>query len=220
MFFRFNPINMLKKMVNTHKDKINNMIMYVSYNLIYYITGVQILCNKLYKRIQPFVLFIYSYTKPKNETNIKFIKNGNVIISNCKENIKNNILDCRNKNVKFDFILYSDLTNKVIYNILPLNYNYSILSYKFLNTELITKSKKKINLSFVTSDYNYFIENNIINKPFMLYFIKTHYNEFNSTLPPDDLNEYTMIIIDDKINIIEVSSLNAILFKKEAILII
>jgi hypothetical protein len=75
-------------------------------------------------------------------------------------------------------------------------------------------------LSFVTSDYNYFIENNIINKPFMLYFIKTHYNEFNSTLPPDDLNEYTMIIIDDKINIIEVSSLNAILFKKEAILII
>jgi hypothetical protein len=35
------------------------------------------------------------------------------------------------------------------------------------------------------------------------------------TLPPDDLNDYIINIIDDKINIIEISSLDTILLKKE-----
>jgi predicted molibdopterin-dependent oxidoreductase YjgC len=89
-----------------------------------------------------------------------------------------------------------------------------------MNAELISKSKQKINISFVTSSYNYFIENNFIDKHFMLYFMNTHYKDFMNTLPPDDLNEYTMNIIDDKINIIEISSVDTILLKKNKYIII
>lgn len=217
MFFRFNPINIFKKIITDNKNNINGVIMYLSYNIIYYITGLQILCNKSYKIIRPVVLFIHSYTKKPAQSSdnddIKIIKNGNVTLTTNKEKIKNNILDYTN--INFDFILYSHLTNKLLYNSFPTDYNYNILTYKFINVELNTKSQQKINLSFVNSNYNYFIENNFINKQFILYFMNTHYKDFMLTLPPDDLNEYTINIIDDKINIIEISCLDTILLKKE-----
>lgn len=220
MFFRFNPITFFRKIVSNNKISINNTIMYLTYNLIYYITGLQVLCNKSYKIIHPFVLFIHSYTRtrPTHNYDITFITNGDVMLTTNKENLKNNILDY--KNINFDFVLYSHLNNKVLYNTVPTDYEYNILTYKFINAELITKSQQKINLSFVNSSYNYFIENNFINKHFILYFIKTHYKDFMGTLPPDDLNEYTLNIIDDKINIIEISSLDTILLKKEKYIII
>ena len=222
MFFRFNPINIFKKIIADNKNNINNTIMYISYNVIYYITGIQILCNKTYNIITPFLLFIHSHTKRSGTDNyyIQIIYNGNVRLTTNKENVKNNILDYKNQNINFDFVLYSHLVNKVIYKIFPSNYNYNILTYKFINTELITKSKKRINISFVTSNYNYFIEDNFIDKQFILYFMKTHYKEFMHTIQPDELNEYTMNIIDDKINIIQISSLDTILLKKENFVII
>ena len=217
MFFRFNPINIFKKIITDNKNNINCVIMYLSYNIIYYITGLQILCNKSYKIIRPVVLFIHSYTKKTAQStdndDIKIIKNGNVTLTTNKEKIKNNILDYTN--INFDFILYSHLTNKLLYKSFPTDYNYNILTYKFINVELNTKSQQKINLSFVNSNYNYFIEINFINKQFILYFMNTHYKDFMLTLPPDDLNEYTINIIDDKINIIEISCLDTILLKKE-----
>lgn len=220
MFFRFNPINLFKKIVSNNNKNINNIIIYLSYNVIYYITGLQVLCNNSYTLIRPLVLFIHSYTRKNNHHNniydVKIITNGIVTLSTNKENVKNNIFDYyNNKNIIFDFLVYSHLTNKVIYKTIPTDYNYNILSYKFINTELITKSKKRICLSFVTSSYNYFIENNFINKQFILYFITAHHKDFMLTLPPDDLNDYIINIIDDKINIIEISSLDTILLKKE-----
>lgn len=222
MFFRFNPINIFKNIILNYKNNINNSIIYLSYNIIYYITGVQILYNKSYKIIKPFVLFITSYIKsnpkPSKTYDINIITNGDVIITINKENLKNNII--YDKNINYDFILYSHIINKVLYKTVPSDYNYNILSYKFINTELITKTKKKLNLSFVTSNYNYFIENNFINKEFILYFIKTHYKDFFTSLQDDELIEYKMNIIDNKINIIEISSLNTILLKKENYVII
>ena len=220
MFFKFNPINIFKKIISDNKNNINNMIMYLTYNVIYYITGVQVLYNKSYKTIEPFLLFLNSYTRKQSSqtdiNDIQIIADGNVTITTNKEQLKNILY----KDVNFDLIIYSHLKNKVIYVKLPTDYNYNILNYKFMNTELITKSQKRINLSFVTTDYNYFIENNFINSDFILYFIDAHYKEFMSTLPPGDLNEYTMHIIDDKINIIEITSLDTIWLVKDKFVII
>ena len=227
MFFRFNPIHLFKKIISDNKNWINNTIMYISYNLIYYITGLQILCNKSYKLIKPFVLFIHSFTNNSNaynstthNYNIFIIANGIVMLTTNKEKITNDVLNYNNQNINFDFVLYSHVNNKVLYKIFPTIYEYNILSYKFINAELISKSQQKINISFVTSSYNYFIENNFIDKHFILYFMNTHYKDFMITLPPDDLNEYTMNIIDDKINIIEISNLDTILLKKNKYIII
>ena len=222
MFFRFNPITLFKKIMSDNKTRINNTLMYISYNLIYYITGLQILCNKSYKLMKPFVLFIHSFTKntTTNNYDIFIITNGIVMLTTNKKKITDDILNYNNQNINFDFVLYSHLNNKVLYKIFPTNYEYNIVTYKFMNAELISKSKQKINISFVTSSYNYFIENNFIDKKFILYFMNTHYKDFMNTLPPDDLNEYTMNIIDDKINIIEISNLDTILLKKNKYIII
>ena len=95
MFFRFNPMNWFKKIISDNKTNINNIIMYLSYNVIYYITGLQILCNKSYKQFKPFMLFIYSFTKDPSTNNydVKIITNGNVTLTTNKETLKNNILE-------------------------------------------------------------------------------------------------------------------------------
>ena len=113
MFFRFNPIHLFKKIISDNKNWINNTIMYISYNLIYYITGLQILCNKSYKLIKPFVLFIHSFTNNSNaynstthNYNIFIIANGIVMLTTNKEKITNYVLNYNNKNINFDFVLY------------------------------------------------------------------------------------------------------------------
>jgi len=88
--------------------------------------------------------------------------------------------------------------------------------YKFIMTE-ITIDDKKIVVHFTTDKYNYLIVNNNINKYFINYFLKTHYNDLVKDL---EIENYSIRIVDHNVNIVEFDSSKTLIIKETEYLII
>ncbi len=187
----------------------NNLIIFIVYNSIYYLSKVQIKILKLKTKYPILKKLSNCYFINKND--VEFILDGIVIY---KTN-RNQINDIP---TKFDFIIYSDYTNdtndtndtiinKCILNVLPnnfINYNYTKTDYKFILLE-IEIDNKKIKLDLQTDTYNFFICDNIIHLKFLHYFLNTYYKSENINF--ENKNIFKINLIDHNMNSLSTNSI-------------
>jgi len=196
--------------INYNKEY-NDFLVYTFYNYLKIYTNCEIYFKKIkiylsenHPQVIIFINKMNDLLYIKEEKNMyEFVKDGNSSLS-CKENEKN------------DFIIFSDYKNskndcvkKIISRSNKLDSDtlssYEPSSVKLISTEITINidsfEEKEINISFCNDKYNYLIENNILDKKFIKYFMKKHYlNEIYK----DDmhlLQNYKLKIIDDNINI-------------------
>jgi hypothetical protein len=102
------------------------------------------------------------------------------------------------KKDEYDFIIYSDLSslpvNKVLYNSLPENFEYTVHSDKFLST-ILHYNDDTIDIALKTDSYNYYVLDNMFLPSFWRYFYRKHKNV------DADLDKYKLEIIDGSINV-------------------
>ena len=173
-----------------------NLIYSVSYNSIYYYSKLQLKIMKTrnnslsYAKTIPFLNNLLTYIKYKKCTFTKI--NDELTICN-KFNEEHNLdykIIIHFKMKDWEYKYYECLQHKQA-------------DYKFIMTE-ITIDDKKIVVHFTTDKYNYLIVNNNIDKYFIDYFLKTHYNDFYKELNGTSIIEkYTIKIIDHNVNITE-----------------
>ena len=141
---------------------------------------------------------------------IEFIKNNEIVIKHSKRQYLNSegvviIPD-------YDFILYSD-TYELPYNIKILQpnckwdllntetYKYELSEIKFMLLEFIV-GEKSFKIDLATSNYNFYVKDNILDKNFFLYYLR--YIHSDGVIFEDDdilLDEITIKIIDNNVNI-------------------
>lgn len=164
-------------------------IINASYKLIYFYSKCQIIYIKFYNKIKSYIDTIPK-TKPTTIKNI--IKNDIChYINGEKHNsfIADSILE---QFVVYDLLkedensiyIYSDYfqpiedncINKVIISENPVSLIYDISNIKFMLLEVkVNDNMYKINLKSDT--YNYYIDGNILNRQFFIYYLKTYYSE-------------------------------------------
>ncbi len=197
-------------------DVVPNYLLNLSYGSIYYYSKLQLGFIKTqnvitnYVKSVPFLNNLLTYMNYKKCTFTEI--NDRLTICN-KFNEEHN-LD------------YKIIINIKMLKMLDWEYEYheclehKQADYKFIMTE-ITIDDKKIAVHFTTDKYNYLIVNNNIDKYFIDYFLKTHYNDFYKELNGSSIIEkYTIKIIDHNVNIIEFDSSQTLVIKETKYLII
>lgn len=190
-----------------------NLSYNLSYNSIYYYSKLQLGFIKTqniitnYVKSVPFLNNLLTHIKYKKCTFTEI--NDRLIICN-KFNEEHNldykiIINFKMKDWEYKY--YECLQHKQS-------------DYKFIMTE-ITIDDKKIVVHFTTDKYNYLIVNNNIDKYFIDYFLKTHYNDFYKELNGTSiLEKYTIKIIDHNVNITEFDSSKTLIIKETEYVII
>lgn len=195
-------------------DVVPSYLLNLSYSSIYYYSKLQLGFMKTQKTITNYVksvpllnnLLTYINYKKCTFTTI----NDKLIICNKfneEHNLDYKIIINFNKILDWEYDYYESLEHKQA-------------NYKFIMTE-ITIDDKKIVVHFTTDKYNYLIINNNINKYFIDYFLKTHYNDFYKELNGTSIIEkYTIKIIDHNVNITEFDSSKTLIIKETEYIII
>lgn len=176
---------------------IQEILLMISYNLIYIFSRCQIILNNLSKNFCSNFLFkiIYDgiYYNSINDY-MELILDGEVILKTNKLNI-NNI-------TKYDFAIYSkydnttSITNKqIIKNLNDIkddegkNLTESLINFLLCEIKITDVNLK---LDFKTKNYNYYINNNIFDINFLIYFMKK-YHKINLSR----IDNYKLNIIDN-----------------------
>ena len=117
--------------------------------------------------------------------------------------------------------IYTNGINKKILSHVPFeesHYNCEKTSYNFVLIEILLYSEiKKIDLT--TDDYNYMLVDNVINKDFVIYLLKTHYPKFVKIVNyyySGNLDKYTIKILDQDVNEIVLNQYNYLTLKKDS----
>jgi hypothetical protein len=203
--------------------------MKLSYSGIYTLSYGQIQMNKLKNKIisnKYSRYFIDSFKNIKrkfkgndessNPVTLQFIKDGNIVNTLSDTDLKGNKkLDVVSE--AYDVILFSykdkDDDSKPTYKKLLESYEnekdleLNLSEYKFILFE-IEVNDKMIDMPLVTSEYNYYMTNNIINKDVVKYLLKTHSDLNIDDL--DSLDNYNINIIDADVNTVKVPSDKAV----------
>ena len=195
-------------------DVVPNYLLNLSYGSIYYYSKLQLGFIKTqnvitnYVKSVPFLNNLLTYMNYKKCTFTTI--NDKLIICNKfneEHNLDYKIIIRFNKILDWEYDYYECLQHKQS-------------DYKFIMTE-ITIDDKKIVVHFTTDKYNYLIVNNNIDKYFIDYFLKTHYNDFYKELNCTSIIEkYTIKIIDHNVNIIEFDSSQTLVIKETNYVII
>lgn len=184
-----------------------NLSYSISYNSIYYYSKLQLGFTKTknnvttYVKSVPFLNNLFTYIKYKKCTFTKI--NDELTICN-KFNEEHNldykiIINFKMKDWEYEY--YELLQHKQA-------------DYKFIMTEIIIDDKKFL-IYLTTNNYNYLIVNNNIDKYFIDYFLKIHYNDFYKELNCTSIIEkYTIRIVDHNVNIIEFDSSKTLIIKE------
>jgi hypothetical protein len=134
----------------------------------------------------------------EEEVIIEFIKDNQIVYTCTKEELlENNYVE-----TKYDFMICQMIENNVtfqkIFHKIPSeedfefrNLNDNILSAIVIP---INKSENPLDIHFVTDDYYFWVEKNIINKSFLDYILKTYYYSV-------EIGDYQLQIITNDINI-------------------
>lgn len=205
---------------------IEKIVFDVVYNLIHIYSKIQIIINKIVVFISPISFYLqkfimntkmFNVNSLPNETNeiLVFIYNGKEIFHCLKEEI-----DKKTKLFPeiFDFIIYSIknekdvIYKKIIYHF-PLkldDFHIEKLDYTFMLTEL------KLHHSIIKIDLrHYYLVNNKINATFLYYFFNKHkYFPTDSIDFKDFLENFSLKIIDDFVNIKEIFYLDELILNK------
>ena len=185
-----------------------NLSYSISYNSIYYYSKLQLGFIKTqniitnYAKSVPFLNNLLTYFNPEKSIYTYTIINEHFAICS-----KHN----REKNMDYKIII-----NEILNDEEKKNIENSVIeeaNYKFIMTEIIIADKKFI-IHFTTDKYNYLIINNGLDSEFIVYFLKTHYNEFIKDL---DLvvEKYTIKIIDHNVNIVEFDNTKLLCIEKD-----
>lgn len=204
-----------------------------SFNIIYYYTAVELSITKLNKylhklNIQIFGEQINSDINPLTNT-IEFIKNGNVILRSHSCGLVKDIQIFKSNNIVVDFMLYTHIEtdkNTTYINKIQLSTHapspsleYRRTNYKFLHIGcILDNTDDEFTISLQTSDYNYYIENAIINKQFIFFFLKEYHSLHINNTTFDNLS-YILTIIDHNINRITLNSDQQMTLQKDSYII-
>ena len=148
--------------------------------------------------------FINDYDKDEY---LYYIKDGKIIDSCFTHLIE------KNKDIIYDFILYTNNNCGIINKKIPYHLNYEYTSYKFIQITIeFENNSMEIHLS--NNDYNYYIVNNFIDSSFILYFLRTHYTNDVYQFENSYLLNYKLSIIDYDVNFFEIDNTQTITFNE------
>lgn len=218
---------------NLYPEKYNNLIMNISYYGIYSFTTVQMRVIQTHKYIlnkyNSFLLFCPSVKKYINifceyfvkTQDIEYIRDGEVIETSSKKWLLQNYkkVDPDENNIN-KMTIYTNGIDKKVLSHVPFeesHYNCKKTSYNFILIDVIIKNEiQKIHLT--TDDYNYMLVDNVINKDFVMYFLKTHYPKFVKNVNyyySGNLDKYIIKILDQDVNEIILNQYNYLTLKKD-----
>lgn len=195
-------------------------IIQLTYNSIYVYSVLQINLIKLQKIIKPYLnkLKLSDDDEQKYKTTIAFYFNGNLIKEH-KFNFKCNQLFISNieQPNMYDLVSIIDHNDEDNMNILLLDtfqeIKFSKSDIKFISLECNYKNQiYEINLK--TDKYNFYINETIINKQFIKYYLKNILNH-NINFENDDEFKYTLNLIDNNVNIVFLNDNDYIIIQKD-----
>jgi len=187
-----------------YPNKYQEMIVSISYNLIYLYSKAQILYANLIKVLNKKIEENPNLLKLKNDldllikpksgivTMIEYVKNGNPV-----DKIDE---DC-------DFIIYTWLdetktcvNKKLIYDLKePLSFS-EVSDIKFLLVELKIGENSSHKIDLKTDEYNFYVVGNSFNKQFFVYYLK-QILKISEEIKDDD--KFNLKILDHNVNTIE-----------------
>jgi len=187
-----------------YPNKYEEMIVSISYNLIYLYSKAQILYANLIKVLNKKIEENPNLLKLKNDldllikpksgivTMIEYVKNGNPV-----DKIDE---DC-------DFIIYTWLdetktcvNKKLIYDLKePLSFS-EVSDIKFLLVELKIGENSSHKIDLKTDEYNFYVVGNSFNKQFFVYYLK-QILKISEEINDDD--KFSLKVIDNDVNTVE-----------------
>ena len=199
-------------------SKVNECFINVLFNIIKLYTYLEIYLMKTKFFIQSTQTFKMLQEKYINYCKVckddVFFIHDNEIMTHCKVELVG-----WNPMMDYDFILYSDYcieekkTNHIIYYSIPTSFSYEECDFTFLSVELETNNNKyPIQLS--SSEFNYYIVNNIINSTIIRYLLN---QQHNIALNKEN---YKLNIIDNNIQFLNLTIEDKILLLKNGYKII
>jgi len=193
------------KKYGTFPSYLLNVPYNLSYNSIYYYSKAQLSFIKTQNNITSYVKYV-----PFLNNLLTYMKQDNSIY--LYTNINDNLTICskfsEEQDLDYKLILHYNPTEEKKKSIQSLHHFQA--DYKFIMTE-ITIHDKKFVIHFTSNKYNYLIVNNKLDRDFINYFLKTHYNIFIKDL---EIENYTIKIIDHNVNIVEFDNTKSLLVNK------
>jgi hypothetical protein len=211
-------------------------IITLSYNTIYYYSYLQIKYNKFKIFIMPFInvlcVAISNLLKEHNLINFPesppkvvfeiYGKGKNIKNIFIHENNKNQINNIFNEELKiynnYDFVILSDLidtsscTNKIHYYNFPDTIdiiNYKTSNIKFISMDIIYNTQT-YPIELKNDTYNHYIVNNKLNSEFYQYYLTNILN-----IPIENASfDYKVQLIDQNVNILELTSHQELIIKE------
>jgi hypothetical protein len=166
------------------------------YDAIVVYSKLQIFLTPYYEAVKYYVTKKYNDVFPFKEepNNIEFIKNGQTIFSLHEKKSRD---DETLLPKDYDFIVYTDKTNKVLYKTFPDNFAYEVSKIKFFYVEFqYDDDIRRTELLLKTDKYNYYLDNNVIDAKFIKYFLQRHYPySYDETK-----NNYLLEILDNTVS--------------------
>jgi len=186
---------------------IPNYLLNLSYGTIYYYSKLQLGFIKTqsaltsYVKSVPFLNNLLTYMKPDTNLDIYTFTNIHKNLTICSKFNEE-------QNLEYKIILHYKPDDEKIKYIESSKLEQA--DYKFIMTE-ISIDDKKIVVHFTNDKYNYLMVSNKLDKDFIIYFLKTHYNELVKDL---EIENYIIKIIDHNVNVIEFDNTQTLLINK------
>ena len=212
---------------NSVPDKFNNLIFNFSYDVIVLYSKLQILCKQINEKINLYTNYeekmrktIYKVLnipeKPTNTYTFEYIKNGEVInktVSLNKHLINEETYDfiiLSNESTKHKKIIQKEDVNSLndcmevdvdSIDMIPSAVKFMVfqLSIPFLKKD----DETLVDLHLSTSNHNFLIDGNRIDKKFLLHFVNHYYSD--QILNIEHLNGCQLRFIDNAVNIIDMN---------------
>ena len=205
---------------NIKISHITNMMIGVFEHLIYYKSMADV---KLALWKKKFIMFLTEndINMFNTKNNIEFIENGDVVLYAEKDDLTNLDISLSDAcHINYDFLIYSvydentDRTNKkIITNSKPKltesDFEIEESDVHFILTEILI-GDRALKIYLKTSNYNYYLVNNTINKEVLIYFIKTYYPEEDVAILNDE--NLKLVFLDNNVNNVECK--NSIVLRK------
>lgn len=210
---------------NSVTDKFNNLVFNCSYDVIVLYSKAQILCKQINEKLNRYTNYeekiqkiIYKLLnipeKPTNTYTFEYIKNGDVI--NKTVSLNKNLIN----ESTYDFIVLSNESTKhkkIIQkeDVNSLNDAVEVdldsiemipSTIKFIVVQLSIPYLKKddevlVDLHLSTSNHNFLIDGNIIDKKFLLYFVNHYYS--HEIVNIEHLDGCEIRFIDNAVNMVD-----------------
>ena len=216
IIFLYKLNNYVKKYYPVYYEK---CVISISYNAIYYFTGVNLFVKNITKRTSFIKNKLNTFISPDIVYDLEFVKNGKLVL---QTNIKTLTMDDTYINMDYDFIIHNDnlindtnqplIVNKTIFYEIPKINVFKSVDYKFIMTKLITHTGVIVDLRLFSDKFNYFVLNNVITKKVILYLLRTNHTDV--LISDDDLKDYKLMVIDQHANLLYIQHNQSISFGK------